>query len=52
MSADDLDSRNETSYWLSRPDTRETVAEADVAISPGDTVSSSELRKQLGLPAK
>lgn len=51
MSADHFDSLHETLYWLSRPDVRETVAEADVAITSGDTVSSAELRKQLGLPA-
>ena len=50
MSADDLESLRETLYWLSQPGIRETLAEADAAIKSHDTVGSTELRRQLGLP--
>lgn len=49
MSAADLDSLNETLYWLSKPGIREDLAEAQDAVKTGDTVSSDELRRQLGL---
>jgi antitoxin YefM len=50
MAAEDLESLRDTVYWLSRPDLRETVAEADAAIATGDTIGSEELRRRLGLP--
>ncbi|MCA0435869.1 MAG: type II toxin-antitoxin system Phd/YefM family antitoxin [Austwickia sp.] len=50
MSADDLESLHETMYWLSRTGLRETIAEAEQAVSVGDTVTSAELRRELGLP--
>lgn len=50
ISAEDLDSLHETLHWLSRPGIRETLAEADAAVTSGNTVSSSELRRSLGLP--
>lgn len=49
MSAADLESLNETLYWLSKPGIREDLAEAQDAIESGNTVSSDELRSQLGL---
>lgn len=51
MSAEDLESLHETLYWLSRPGIRDTIAEADAAIASGDTISSDQLRRELGLPA-
>ncbi|QQR99404.1 MAG: type II toxin-antitoxin system Phd/YefM family antitoxin [Austwickia sp.] len=51
MSADDLESLHETMYWLSRPGLRESLAEAERAVSLGETMSSEELRRDLGLPA-
>jgi len=50
MSADDLDSLHETIHWLSQPGIRDAIAEAGAAIERGDTVSSTDLRRQLGLP--
>ena len=50
VAADDLESLQETVYWLSRPGIRESVADADAAIAAGDTVGSDALRRQLGLP--
>lgn len=50
ISADDLDSLPETLHWLSQPGLRETLAEAEAAVTSGDIVGSSELRRQLGLP--
>jgi prevent-host-death family protein len=52
VAADDLESLQETVYWLSRPGIRESVAEADAAIASGDTVGSDELRRRLGLPTQ
>lgn len=52
MSADDLESLHETLYWLSQPGIREDVAEARSAREDGDTVSTDELREQLGLPPR
>lgn len=50
MSADDLESLHETLYWLSQPGIREDVTEARTAREHGDTVSSEQMREQLGLP--
>jgi antitoxin YefM len=52
VAAEDLESLQETVYWLSRPGIRESVAEADAAIASGDTVGSDELRRRLGLPTQ
>ncbi len=51
MAADDLESLHETMYWLSRPGLRESLAEAERAVALGETMSSEELRRDLGLPA-
>jgi prevent-host-death family protein len=50
MAAEDLESLHETLHWLSKPGIRHTIAEADTSIEAADTVSSGELRRQLGLP--
>lgn len=52
MSADDLESLHETLYWLSQPGIRESVAEARRDLANGNTLSSDELRAQLGLPTQ
>jgi prevent-host-death family protein len=52
LAAEDLESLQETVFWLSQPGIRESVAEADAAIAAGDTVDSAELRRRLGLPAR
>jgi prevent-host-death family protein len=52
LAAEDLESLQETVFWLSQPGIRESVAEADAAIAAGDTVDSDELRRRLGLPAR
>lgn len=49
MAADDLESLKETVYWLSRPGIRETVIEARDDIAAGRTISTDELRAELGL---
>jgi antitoxin YefM len=49
VAAEDLESLQETVYWLSQPGVRESVAEAEADIEAGNTVSSDELRKRLGL---
>jgi prevent-host-death family protein len=52
MAAEDLESLQETVYWLSRPGLRETVTEAEADIAAGRTIGSDELRRQLGLPPR
>ena len=52
MSADDLESLHETLYWLSQPGIRESIAEARRDLADGNTLSSDDLRAQLGLPAR
>ncbi|WP_240918785.1 type II toxin-antitoxin system Phd/YefM family antitoxin [Rhodococcus sp. 14C212] len=44
MSVDDLESLQETIYWLSRPGTAESVAVADREYAAGRTTSLEELR--------
>jgi len=50
LAAEDLESLQETVFWLSQPDIRASIAEADADIAAGRTVSSDEMRRQLGLP--
>ncbi len=52
VAAEDLESLQETVYWLSRPGIRESVAEADADIEAGRTIGSEGLREQLGLPPR
>jgi antitoxin YefM len=52
VAAEDLESLQETLYWLSQPGIRESIAEAEADIEAGNTVSSDELRNQLGLPPR
>ena len=52
VAAEDLESLQETVYWLSQPGIRESIAEATADIEAGNTVSSDELRGRLGLPSR
>jgi antitoxin YefM len=52
ISAEDLESLQETVYWLSQPGVREDVAEARQAVAEADTVGSADLRARLGLPQR
>jgi antitoxin YefM len=52
VAAEDLESLQETLYWLSQPGIRESIAEAEADIEAGNTVSSDELRNRLGLPPR
>ena len=52
MAAEDLESLQETVYWLSRPGIRESIAEADADIEAGRTIGSDELHNQIGLPPR
>jgi antitoxin YefM len=49
MAAEDLESLQETVYWLSRPGIRESIAEAEADIQAGRAVASDELPRRLGL---
>jgi len=52
LAAEDLESLQESVYWLSQPDIRASIAEAEADIAAGSTVSSDDMRRQLGLPAQ
>jgi prevent-host-death family protein len=50
MSADDLESLQETVFWLSQPEIRDTIAAAEREYADGSTVSGDALRNEFGLP--
>ena len=50
MSADDLESLQETIHWLSQPGIREDLAQSKRDIVEGTTTSGADLRAQFGLP--
>ncbi|MDE8670516.1 type II toxin-antitoxin system Phd/YefM family antitoxin [Pseudarthrobacter sp. H3Y2-7] len=52
MSADDLESLQETIHWLSQPGIREDLEQARRDIATGETVSGDELRREFGLPPR
>lgn len=52
MSADDLESLQETIHWLSQPGIREDLAQARRDIAEGTTVSGDDLRREFGLPPR
>jgi antitoxin YefM len=49
MSADDLDSLNETLHALRTPGVADELAQADADYAAGSTVSGEELRNRYGL---
>lgn len=52
MSADDLESLQETVFWLSQPGIRDTVTAAERDHAEGLTVSGDALRDEFGLPPR
>jgi antitoxin YefM len=50
MSADDLESLQETVFWLSQPGIRHTITAAEREYAEGSTVSGDALRDEFGLP--
>lgn len=50
MSETDLESLQETVFWLSQPGIREAIAEADAALAAGETLGAAEVRARYGLP--
>jgi prevent-host-death family protein len=52
MSADDLESLQETVYWLSQPGIRDDIAHAEREYAEGSTVSGDVLREEFGLPPR
>lgn len=52
MSADDLESLQETVYWLSQPGILADVAQAEREYAQGSTASGDDLRGQFGLPPR
>lgn len=51
MSADDLESLQETIYWLSQPGIREDVDAGRREHAAGQTISGADLRAEFDLPA-
>ncbi|ADG76888.1 type II toxin-antitoxin system Phd/YefM family antitoxin [Tsukamurella paurometabola] len=49
MSADDLESMQETIFWLSRPGTAAAIAEAEHDAAAGTASSGNDLRAEFGL---
>lgn len=49
MSADDLDSLNETLHALRTPGLAEDLAQADADYAAGNTVTGEEIRRRYGL---
>jgi antitoxin YefM len=52
ISADDLESLQETIYWLSQPGVREGIDAGRREHAAGETVSGDELRAEFGLPPR
>jgi len=52
LSADDLESLQETIYWLSQPGIHEDIETARSDLQEGRTISGDQLRADFGLPAK
>lgn len=52
LSADDLESLQETIHWLSQPGIREDLEQARRDIAEGNTTSGDDLRAQFGLPPR
>jgi prevent-host-death family protein len=50
MSESDLESLQETIFWLSQPGIRDSLRESDRDLSEGRAVDSDTLRKRFGLP--
>lgn len=50
MSADDLESLQETVYWLSQPGIRDDIAQGEREYAEGSTMSGDALREEFGLP--
>ena len=49
MAPEDLESLQETVFWLSQPGAREDVAAADAALADGSAFTGAQLRAELGL---
>jgi len=49
MSADDLESLNETLHALRTPGVADELAQADADYTAGKTISSNEIRRRYGL---
>ena len=49
VSADEWESLQETLFWLSQPDIKASIAEADADIAAGHTFNEAQVRKALGL---
>ena len=52
IGADEWESIQETLFWLSQPDIRGTITEAEADIAAGRTHGEDEIRAQLGVPKR
>jgi antitoxin YefM len=52
MSADDLESMQETIFWLSRPGTAAAITEAESQAGDTAAMTGDDLRAEFGLPPR
>ncbi|OBI82124.1 type II toxin-antitoxin system Phd/YefM family antitoxin [Mycobacterium sp. E740] len=52
MSADDLESLQETLFWLTQRGIRDSIDAAEKEYADGSTVSGDDLRAEFGLPPR
>ncbi|WP_123029541.1 type II toxin-antitoxin system Phd/YefM family antitoxin [Mycolicibacterium stellerae] len=52
ISAEDLESLQETVFWLSQPGIRDTIAAAEREYAEGSTVDGDAIRDEFGLPPR
>jgi len=52
MAVEDLESMEETLFWMSQPGIHESIAEAEKEYASGTTVSGEQVRVEAGLPLR
>lgn len=52
IGADEWESIQETLFWLSQPDIRDTIAEAEADVAAGRTYSEEQIRAEFGVPRR
>lgn len=52
VGVDEWESLQETLYWLSRPDIRESLDAAEADVTAGRTHGEDDIRKEFGVPRR
>lgn len=52
VGADEWESLQETLFWLSQPDIREDIAQAEREYAAGETLTVEQVRARLGIPKR